>query len=302
MVQSKKHGDADTPRGIDLTADPYCPLALLGDPAAIENCQSLGYSSLHRCASEGRRQTSWDDDGPPPPSALPLILLEATQVAVPVCEAGGWSIGFPIMPPPPPPPLPPPPPRCGRFVILGFALLGLVATAATATVLAIVIKLFVTGPALTSTTSPTTPFSSDISPLSLLVPSTAPSACLKVTTGKAANNDGMIQIYVNYGNGFVLVNTESLAYVSYNYGQIVVNQCWGTIERVQVSNPNDNAWNGTIEISLDFGKTYHPLVCSDLCTGTTRDTMSIVVDGGADSGDQATTQGFNSNKCTLRQQ
>ena len=285
---------------LDLAADPYRP----SDPSSatqppLKTVKAWNAPRSTPAHQRGDNEWSWDD-GPPPPSAPPLILLEETQVSVPVCEAVGWSMGFPIMPPPPPlqPPLPPPQPRCGRCMILGFALVGLVATVATATILAIAIKPFVPDPVM-STTSTTTPFSSDISSLSSLAPSTAPSACLRVTTGKAANDDGMVQIYVDYGNGFVLVNSESLAYVSYTFGQTVVNQCWGTIEEVQVSNPNGNAWTGSIEISLDSGKTYHPLVCSDLCTGTTRDTMSIVVDGGADSGDQATTQCFNSNKCKL---
>jgi len=59
---------------------------------------------------------------------------------------------------------------------------------------------------------------------------------------------------------------------------------------VQVQNTNVNAWTGFISINGEVAE------CSENCVGTAN---PITVDGNDDASDQATTQCFNGNRCTL---
>ena len=115
-----------------------------------------------------------------------------------------------------------------------------------------------------------------------------------VTTGTSTHNGGPVNVFVDSGSGYIQVNTPGISYVT---GVTVADQCFDTIVGVQVSNDGNDAWVGSIELSMDGKTTYYPLVCSD-CTGKSN-AMPIVVDGNADSWDQAMTWCLRGAMCTL---
>ena len=119
--------------------------------------------------------------------------------------------------------------------------------------------------------------------------------CLRVTTGSAPNDDGVLNVFVDSGSGYV---TVSMPGQTYGQGATVIDQCFHTIVGVQVSNQSTDGWTGVFELSTDGKATYFLLICSD-CTGTTN-TMPIAVDGNDDATDLGpTTWCFEGEKCTL---
>merc|ERR1719223_1425839 len=77
----------------------------------------------------------------------------------------------------------------------------------------------------------------------------------------------------------------------------VLEKFFSEFQGVQVSNPTDNAWAGSIEFSRDSGATYAPMVCSD-CTSAGR-TDLISVDGNTDGSSMAWTHCLSGNTCSL---
>ena len=122
-------------------------------------------------------------------------------------------------------------------------------------------------------------------------------ACLRVITGGSTGNGGYIDVYVdkNDGNGYVEVSQSNKKYTQES---IVVEECYTNLINVQVINTDTNAWEGSIETSVDGGTTYYPMACSDLCAPLGALTTDILVDGD-DAGGDANVECINSNKCTL---
>ena len=114
-----------------------------------------------------------------------------------------------------------------------------------------------------------------------------------VTTGLASENDGNLNVLVDSGEGYFPVNFPKFYYG----GNVVVDQCFDKLISVQVNNQLDDAWTGSIELSTDRKASYFPFECAD-CTGSTN-SMPVVVDGGNDSYDQATTWCFDGRTCTM---
>jgi len=118
--------------------------------------------------------------------------------------------------------------------------------------------------------------------------------CIRVTTGSGENNGGYVDVQVDNGSGYVTVSTPGKYY---NTSEVVLDRCFDKILGVQVKNEKTDAWTGTIELSTDGRMSYSPFTCSN-CIGRTN-TMLIVVDGNADSTDQASTRCHNGATCSL---
>jgi hypothetical protein len=87
--------------------------------------------------------------------------------------------------------------------------------------------------------------------------------CLLVTTGPYDWSEGTLEVSVNSGYGYVKVTPSEVTFFSPN--EIVVDECFASIEGVQVKNPTNNGWDGYIEVSSDNKKTYSSLICADSC-------------------------------------
>jgi len=127
--------------------------------------------------------------------------------------------------------------------------------------------------------------------------SPAGSICLLVTTGSGTYSDGTVDIFINEENrsGYVNANTPGKYY---SHGDVVVDLCFDDIPGVQIRNQGTDGWAGSIELSLDGGVSYFPMVCTD-CSGTT-DFSPINADGDPESANMmATTLCVDGSTCTL---
>ena len=101
---------------------------------------------------------------------------------------------------------------------------------------------------------------------------------------------------MNTGNGYIAVTSPG---VKYSNGQVVLDACYEGFVDVQVTNPETNAWAGSIETSVDNKVSYLPMQCID-CTGTVDTTEYIVVDGDENGkGDTKCLNGICGNTCAL---
>ena len=116
-----------------------------------------------------------------------------------------------------------------------------------------------------------------------------------MTTGTESSNDGTVDVYVDVGSGFELASASSGT--NYGSGETVVESCYATPFELQVLNPSNNAWTGSILVSMDGGSTYVPATCTSCDAGTS--TESIVVDGNDDGAGQAITQCLNGATCDI---
>ena len=125
---------------------------------------------------------------------------------------------------------------------------------------------------------------------------TTAASCILITTGTGTYDGGYLDVYVNTGSGYEMVTIPG---ISYDKGQLVLDECYANLINVQVTNSQTNAWGGSIESSTDGNKvTYSPMECLDCTTGTT--TEYIVVDGDDNgTGDTKCLNGSIGNVCTL---
>jgi len=116
--------------------------------------------------------------------------------------------------------------------------------------------------------------------------------CLMVFTGHSANNDGTLTWNIQTGDALTIPLSSY-----YTKGQMVVERCFDAMFTLIVENAGHNAWAGSALYSADAGLTYHPMWC-ETCTKV-GGTDKFVVDGNADSGDQAATRCFNGARCNI---
>lgn len=135
-----------------------------------------------------------------------------------------------------------------------------------------------------------------------ILPSTSPVTTLGVptfilvTTGTGNFDGGYLDVLVNTGNGYIAVTSPG---VKYSNGQVVLDACYEGFVDLQVTNPETNAWAGSIETSVDNKVSYLPMQCVD-CTGTVDTTEYIVVDGDENGkGDTKCLNGIGGNTCAL---
>ena len=118
--------------------------------------------------------------------------------------------------------------------------------------------------------------------------------CLKVTTGEHHNHDGTIYVFVN-GNKVASSNKV------YGKGEVVINKCYDSLDKVQVQNPTKNGWAGSISASSKADGKFIPMTgCSGCKAGSDKAKEAFVVDGddvGATLGKIACMKGA---VCTLR--
>jgi len=149
------------------------------------------------------------------------------------------------------------------------------------------------------TPEPTNSPSNPPTPEPTNLPSSSPTAitkCILITTGTGTFDNGYLDVFVNNGDGYNMVTTPG---VNYGKGQVVLDECYVGLLGVQVTNPQTNAWAGSIEYSINDQSSYSAMICDD-CTGTVETTEYIVVDGNSDgSGDTKCLNGNTGNICTL---
>jgi len=118
--------------------------------------------------------------------------------------------------------------------------------------------------------------------------------CLRIVTGTGGANDGHLSVRVD---GSQLFTNNFLG-----KGDVAADICYAApINEVQVHNPGNNAWTGSVEYSSDQGLSFNPLVCTAGCNKVAS-ASKIVVDGNADSGNQAGLHCHNGKTCTLAQE
>merc|ERR1712232_1520440 len=117
--------------------------------------------------------------------------------------------------------------------------------------------------------------------------------CVKVVTGHSGNNDGTLTWYIQTKGSITIPVSDY-----YARGQTVLEECFvDAILTLIVQNPTSNAWTGSALFSADGGQTYNPMQCGTCTRVGVTDTF--VVDGDADSGDQAATRCFNGASCNI---
>ena len=82
----------------------------------------------------------------------------------------------------------------------------------------------------------------------------------------------------------------------FNYGSIVEDKCYEGFHEIAIQNNNIDAWKGTITVTVNGEEV--PLTCAGCGGNIFR--KDIVVDGDADSTNQASTYCLNGQMCTLK--
>ncbi len=116
-------------------------------------------------------------------------------------------------------------------------------------------------------------------------------SCVRIVTGTGSSNDGTLNVYFDQGSGY----QEATAGKTWSKGSTVLDECYAGLLGIRVTNPTNNAWTGKVEVATDGS--YGALSCVDCTAGSS--TAAIVVDGKADSGNQASTRCWNGKTCTL---
>ena len=82
----------------------------------------------------------------------------------------------------------------------------------------------------------------------------------------------------------------------FNYGAIVEDECYEDFHEISIQNNNIDAWKGTITVTVNREEV--PLTCAGCGGNIFR--KDIVVDGDADSTNQASTYCLNGKMCSLK--
>lgn len=90
--------------------------------------------------------------------------------------------------------------------------------------------------------------------------------CLRVRTDSGDKDGGTVNVYVDYGNGYVKLSIEDY---SYQPSEVIVDECFDTINGVRVSkteeDDDDSFWVGFIEMSTAGKDAYSDFKCVDCC-------------------------------------
>ncbi len=119
---------------------------------------------------------------------------------------------------------------------------------------------------------------------------------MDIVTGTNGNNDGTLNVVIQSRRSRVSLREVYADY--YRKGETVLQECFSEDFEVLVQNPTSNAWTGSVRLSTNGGSNYFPGLCTT-CTGTAGPAFQIVVDGNADSGDQAPVACFNGRQCVV---
>ena len=103
--------------------------------------------------------------------------------------------------------------------------------------------------------------------------------CLRVTTGNVASDEGTLEIIVN-GEVVSSDNKNKL----HGRGEMVVDKCFASLDKIEVRNPSNNGWIGSVSVSTDGGASYKPLADCPSCVAAGKSDRSgvIGVDGNGD--------------------
>ena len=129
------------------------------------------------------------------------------------------------------------------------------------------------------------------------LPNDTERTCLRITTGGNTYDNGYLTVYINKGDGYVLVTQGD---VKHALNSVVLQECYTNFVDIQVTNKNTNAWVGSIETSVNDGEDYYPMVCEDGCSSLGSAASHITVDGDDTSNEQATSSCINGARCTLK--
>jgi ketosteroid isomerase-like protein len=124
----------------------------------------------------------------------------------------------------------------------------------------------------------------------------APQYCVDIVTGTNGNNDGTLDVVIQSRRSRVSLREVYADY--YRKGETVLQECFSEDFEVLVQNPTSNAWTGSVRLSTNGGSNYFPGLCTP-CTGTIGPAFQFVVDGNADSGDQAPVACFHGRQCVV---
>ena len=120
--------------------------------------------------------------------------------------------------------------------------------------------------------------------------------CLRITTGNGTYDNGFLDVSVNNGDGSGYVEVTDSG-INYPAESTVLEACYTPgLVGIQVSNPQTNAWGGSIETSVDGGFSYSAMECLEDCSGAIT-TEFIVVDG--DGNGKGDTKCLNGDVCKL---
>ena len=101
--------------------------------------------------------------------------------------------------------------------------------------------------------------------------------CLLVTTGNNKNDKGTLEVIVN---GQIVSSGDKTR--EYKHGEVVVDKCFVSLDKIEVRNPTSNAWIGTVSVSSDGGASYSPLLDCPTCVNKGSRSGVIGVDGNDD--------------------
>ena len=114
--------------------------------------------------------------------------------------------------------------------------------------------------------------------------------CLRVTTGNVNNDHGTLEVIVN---GLV----SSRGY--YAVGDVVLDKCFASLDKVEVRNHRTNGWVGTVSVSTDGGKSYRPLLDCPTCVSKGNSDRSGVIGVDGDDNMHAKIACINGATCEL---
>ena len=99
--------------------------------------------------------------------------------------------------------------------------------------------------------------------------------CLLVKTGTADASDGTLEVIVN---GEIVSSGDKRK--EYKKGEVVVDKCFSSLDKVEVRNPSSKGWIGSISVSRDGKRSYQPFTeCSKCASGTATTKEGLLVDG-----------------------
>ena len=120
--------------------------------------------------------------------------------------------------------------------------------------------------------------------------------CVKIQTGKSGSNQGHLKLSINETPKDRADSNINKSTTWFKHGAIVENKCFENFYEIAIQNNDIDAWKGTITVTVNGEE--RPLTCVG-CGGSPFH-KDIVVDGDADSTDQASTYCFNGKMCTLK--
>ena len=114
--------------------------------------------------------------------------------------------------------------------------------------------------------------------------------CIKITTGISSSNNGYIKVLIN--------SQVAVAQQKFAKGSIVLDQCYTSSPRVEITSSHTDAWAGSFEYSEDGGSTYDYMVCEGCVTGT-GPSLKIAVEADSNFGSNAANGCINGNTCLI---